>query len=181
MARIVLGTTKHPVRFSYAHVFEKSSMGENDRECYSVAVLIDKKDKVSLAKYEKALEDAKQYGKEEKWDNKIPKSLMGPLRDGDDEYDDGNKGPEYQGKMFLNAKSFNKRPEVVDEDRNEILDPEDFYSGCYGRVSIDLYPYNTNGNKGVAAGLGNLQKLKDGENLGAGGSTAEDDFADDLE
>lgn len=46
----------------------------------------------------------------------------------------------------------------------------------YGRASINFYAFNSNGNKGIACGLNNLQKMKDGEALG-GKSRAEDDFA----
>ena len=56
-----------------------------------------------------------------------------------------------------------------------ILDRNEVYSGCYARVSISLYPFNTNGNKGIACGLGNIQKIADGEPLG-GRTRAEDDF-----
>ena len=52
------------------------------------------------------------------------------------------------------------------------------YSGVYGRASINFYAFNSNGNKGIACGLGNLQKIADGEPLG-GRSSAEDDFADE--
>ncbi|MCF0259544.1 MAG: DUF2815 family protein, partial [Erysipelotrichaceae bacterium] len=56
-----------------------------------------------------------------------------------------------------------------------ILDRNEVYSGCYARVSLSLYAFNTNGNKGVACGLGNIQKVRNGESL-SGHSTAADDF-----
>ena len=67
---------------------------------------------------------------------------------------------------------------MVDADCQPILDTSELYSGIYGRASINFYAFNTNGNKGIACGLNNLQKLRDGEPLG-GKSRAEDDFADD--
>jgi len=63
----------------------------------------------------------------------------------------------------------------VDKNVQPILDSTEVYSGCYGRASITFYPFNTNGNRGIACGLQNLQKLADGESLG-GRSRAEDDF-----
>ena len=66
-------------------------------------------------------------------------------------------------------------PQVVDKDVNPIIDKEDVYSGCYGRVSMTIFPYNTDGGIGVTGGLNNVQKVKDGEPLGAH-STAADDF-----
>lgn len=40
---------------------------------------------------------------------------------------------------------------------------------------LHMEDYNSNGNRGVAAGLGNIQKLKDGEALSSR-TNAEDDF-----
>ena len=58
---------------------------------------------------------------------------------------------------------------------SQSLDQTEVYSGCYGRISVNFYGYNSNGNRGVAAGLGNIQKLKDGEALSSR-TNAEDDF-----
>lgn len=49
------------------------------------------------------------------------------------------------------------------------------YYGCYARVSLNFYAFNSNGNKGIACGLGNIQKIRDGEPL-RGRSSAADDF-----
>jgi hypothetical protein len=67
-------------------------------------------------------------------------------------------------------------PGIVDADRQPILTRSEMYSGVKGRASINLYAYNVNGNRGVACGLNNLQKIADGRPLG-GKSRAEDDFA----
>ena len=77
--------------------------------------------------------------------------------------------------MFINANS-SRAPGIVDADRNPILNRAEVYSGVYGRASINLYAFNTNGNKGIACGLNNLQKIRDGEPMGSR-SSAEDDFA----
>ena len=95
-----------------------------------------------------------------------------PLRDGDTERPDD---PAYAGCYFINANS-SAAPGIVDADRQPILDRSEVYSGVYGRASISLYAFNSNGNRGIACGLNNLQKIKDGEPLG-GKSRAEDDFA----
>lgn len=166
------------VRFSYAHVFEPTAINEGDKKKYSVAILIDKKDKVTLTKIEKAIAAATEAGKV-KFGGKIPSTLKKPLRDGDEERPDSE---EYKGMYFLNASSQTK-PGLVDENLDPIMDKEHFYSGCYGRASINFYAFNTAGNKGIAAGLNNIQKLEDGEKLSGGGSSAEDDFgseSDDL-
>ena len=162
------------VRFSYAHVHEPKAIQEGQKEKYSVSILVPKTDKVTIDKINKAVEAAKQEGKG-KWNGKIPAVLKLPLRDGDAERPDDEA---YEGCMFLNANSVNK-PGIVDADREEIMSNEEFYSGCYGRASINFYAYNQSGNKGIAVGLNNLQKLEDGDRLSGGGSTAAEDFGSD--
>ena len=102
--------------------------------------------------------------------------LKTPLRDGDVERPDDEA---YADSYFVNANS-STAPGIVDADRQPILDHSEVYSGVYGRASINFYAFNSNGNKGIACGLNNLQKIRDGEPLG-GRSRAEDDFADEDE
>ena len=162
------------VRFSYAHVFEPSAINEGDDKKYSVSILVPKKDLQTLARIKNAIEAATQEGKG-KWNGKIPTVLKLPLRDGDAERPDDEA---YEGMMFLNASSKNK-PGIVDEDRVEVMSRDDFYSGCFGRASVNFYAFNVSGNKGIAVGLNNLQKLEDGDRLSGGGSSASDDFGSD--
>lgn len=159
------------VRFSYAHVFEPASINGSEPK-YSVSILIDKKDKTTLAKIEKAVEAAKTAGAAAKFGGKIPTNLKLPLRDGDVDREDDEV---YAGKYFINA-NCKQKPGVVDKSGNPIIDTTEFYSGCYGYASITFYAFNTSGNKGIACGLNNLMKTRDGESLG-GRSSAEDDFA----
>ena len=158
------------VRFSYANVFTPRAAEEGGQEKFSVSVLIDKDDKETLGKIEKAIKAALEEGKEKKFGGKIPKAYKNPLRDGE-EYDD----EAYEGMMFVNANN-TRKPQIVDANTDPILDQDEFYSGCYGRASLNFYAFNSNGNKGVACSLGNLQKLEDGEPLSASFSSAEDDF-----
>lgn len=165
------------VRFSYVHVFEPHAVNEGDEKKYSVALLIDKDDTETLDKIEAAIEAAIALGKG-KWGGKVPKKLKLPLRDGDEEKEDDEV---YENMMFINASSKSK-PQVVGREKDDFgnligLDEEEFYSGCYGRASINFYPFDVSGNKGVACGLNNLQKLRDGDKL-SGGSSAEEDFGD---
>ena len=166
------------VRFSYCHVFEAKAIDEGSVPKYSTAILIRKKDKKTLAKIATAIEAAKEIGKSKKWGGKIPpaSTLKLPLRDGDEERPDDEN---YAGCMFLNASS-TTRPSIVDENVDPILDKTEFYSGCFGRASINFYPFSASGNKGVAAGLNNLQKLEDGENLGGSAASAESDFGSET-
>ena len=86
---------------------------------------------------------------------------------------------EYENCYFLNASS-NQKPGIIDADKNEIMDQSEFYSGCYGRASLNFFAFNQAGNRGIGVGLNNVQKLADGEPL-AGRNRAEDDFDDDIE
>lgn len=164
------------VRFSYAHVFEPYSSEEGQDKKYSVAILIPKEDTKTLDKIEEAVKAAIESGKA-KFGGKVPANLKLPLRDGDEERPDD---PNYEGMMFMNASSKNK-PGIVDANVEEIISQDEFYSGCWGRATVNFYAFNKAGNKGVACGLGNLQKLEDGDRL-SGGPSAEQDFSssDDL-
>ena len=164
--KVVTGT----VRFSYAHVFKPHAIVDGQDPKYSVCLLIKKSDTRTIERIQKAIEAAKSQGKA-KWNNKVPANLKLPLRDGDEERPDR---PEYAGCYFLNANSTQK-PGIVDENCSAILDAEEFHSGCYGRASINFFPFNTAGNRGIGCGLNNLQKLRDGEALSSR-STPEDDF-----
>lgn len=169
MSKVAEKVVTGKVRFSFVHVFTPGkSMDEGKAGKYSVSVIVPKSDKATIDKLNAAFEKVKN-GNAAVFGGSVPKMVKGGLRDGDLEKDD----PAYKGAMFFNASSAQK-PGVVDADMNPIIDPEEFYSGCFGRVSVNLYAYNANGSKGVAFGLNNVQKLEDGEKLGGGTSAAED-------
>lgn len=157
------------VRFSYANIWEPKSINGGD-EKYSVSLIISKTDTKTIGEINRAIEQAKQDGKG-KFGGKIPANLKLPIRDGDV---DRAEDEAYKNCYFVNANS-KDRPQVVDNKVKPILDQNELYSGCYGRASITFYAFNQNGNKGIACGLQNLQKLSDGEPL-SGRSRAEDDF-----
>lgn len=165
--RIVTGE----VRLSYANVWEPKSI-QGSKPKYSVSLIIPKSDQATLTAINRAIDSAIEAGIA-KFGGKKPNkaALKLPLRDGDVERDD----EAYAGCMFLNANSLNA-PQVVDEAVAPILDRAEVYSGCYARVSLSFYAFNTNGNKGIACGLGNIQKTRDGEPLGGGHVSAADDF-----
>lgn len=163
------------VRLSYANVWEPKSIN-GSAEKFSVSVIIPKSDTKTINAINAAVdlaikESAGKFG------GKIPNkaSLKLPLRDGDAERDD----EAYKDSYFVNANS-KTAPQIVDKDLNPVLDKTEVYSGCYARVSLTFYAFNSNGNKGIACGLGNIQKIRDGESLG-GRSSAEDDFASAAE
>lgn len=158
-----------PCRFSYLHCWEPDSVNGGDPK-YSVSAIIPKSDTKTITAIKAAVEQAKKDSVS-KWGGKIPANLKLPLRDGDVDRPDDEA---YANSYFFNANS-RQAPQVVDARVQPILDQSEVYSGCYGKISVTFYGYNSNGNRGIAAGLGNIQKLRDGESLG-GRSSAADDF-----
>ncbi|WP_350343251.1 DUF2815 family protein [Proteinivorax hydrogeniformans] len=154
---------------SYVSVVNPKSVNGSEPK-YSLSFIFPKSDKTTLDKINKAIETAKKEGVS-KLGGKIPANLKTPIRDGDV---DRPEDEAYADSYFINANS-KVKPGVVDKDLQPILDATEFYSGCYCRVSVVFYAYNANGNKGIACGLQNIQKLEDGEPLG-GKPKAEDDF-----
>jgi hypothetical protein len=167
------------VRFSYANVWEPKAIQNSDPK-YSVSLIVPKSDKKTIARIEAAIKAAYKDGENKlKGKSKTAPTLANiktPLRDGDAERPDDEN---YADSYFVNANSpQDKPPGIVDANRDEIIDRSEFYSGCYGRATISFYAFNVNGNKGIACGLNNLQKIRDGEPLGGGRRKAEDDFDD---
>lgn len=168
-------TGKHTV-MSYLNVNEPKVPLGGGTPKYSVSLIIPKSDTVTVAKIRAAIQAAYEEGQSKlKGSSKFVPALEDiktPLRDGDKD----RKGDEaYAGAWFINANSSTK-PGVVDADRQPILDTSELNSGIIGRASINFYAFNSNGNRGIACGLNNIQKLADGMPLG-GHSRAEDDFA----
>lgn len=159
-------------RFSYVHVWEPKAIQEGGEKKYSVSLLIPKTDTESIAKIKKAI-DEEFKGLVAKLGGKKPTKWKNPLRDGDE---DRPEDENYAGHYFLNA-SCKTKPGVVGIDKKPITVQDDFYSGCYGYASMSFYPFSVSGSNGVACGLNNVMKTKDGESLG-GRSTADSDFAD---
>lgn len=167
MSKVVL----QDVRFSYAHVFEPSSIGNSVEKKYSVSLIIQKSNVAAL----KAVEDAVEFVKKEvmaKNKGKLPANFKLPLRDGDT---DRPEDTAYKGCYFIGATSKTK-PGIVNRLKEPITDQDLFYSGCYGNVSVNFYAFDVNGNRGIAAGLNNIMKTRDGDAL-SGRASAEQDFA----
>lgn len=149
------------VRLSYANIWEPKSINGGAAK-YSCSIIIPKSDTETVEAINAAIEEALNEGTS-KFGGKIPPrgALKLPLRDGDTERDDDA----YRGCWFVNANSTTP-PQVVDKYVRPITDHSEVYSGVYAKVSIAFYAFNSNGNRGVACGLGNIQKIRDGEPLG---------------
>ena len=164
-------------RWSYANIWEAKSINGGTPK-FSVSLIIPKSDNKTVAKLKAAIEAAYIEGEAKLKGNgkSVPTfaAIKTPLRDGDIERPDD---PAYANAYFINANA-TTAPGIVDVDRNPILSRSEVYSGVYGRASISFYAFNSNGNKGIACGLNNLQKVRDGEPLG-GKVSAESDFATD--
>ena len=179
-------------RFSYANLWEAKAMDENSKPKYSVweaksinggtpkfsvSLIIPKSDTKTIEKVKAAIQAAYDEGKSKLSNGKsVPSlnSIKTPLRDGDIDRPDDEA---YANSYFINANSI-IAPGIVDADRQQILTHSEIYSGIYGRASITFYAFNTKTSRGIACGLQNVQKLRDGEPLG-GHSSAEEDFADE--
>lgn len=170
--------TGKDTRWSYANVWEAKAIGDNGTPKFSVSLIIPKSDTVTINKIKAAIKAAYDEGQSKLKGNgkSVPalSALKTPLRDGDVEKPDDEA---YENSYFINANSTNQ-PGIVDADCNPILSHSEVYSGVYGRASISFFAFNSNGNKGIACGLNNLQKIRDGEPLGSRAS-AESDFATD--
>ena len=167
--------TGKDTRWSYCNIWDAKSINGGAPK-FSVSLIIPKSDKKTLEKIRAAIEAAYEEGQSKLKGNgkSVPalSALKTPLRDGDTERPDDEA---YANAYFVNANS-STAPSIVDVDRQPIIDRSEVYSGVYGRASINFYAFNSNGNRGIACGLNNLQKIRDGEPLG-GKSRAEDDFA----
>lgn len=164
------------VRLSYANVHEPKSINGGTPK-YSVSLIIPKSDTKTIAAINAAVDAAIEEGRG-KFGGKIPNkaALKLPLRDGDIDRPDDEA---YANSYFVNANS-NSAPEIVDKALNPIMSRSEVYSGVYARVSVNFYAFNSNGNRGIACGLGNIQKIRDGEPLG-GKTSAADDFTSDYD
>ena len=159
-----------PCRISFANIWEPKSINGSE-EKYSVSCIIPKSDTKTIARIKAAIEAAREAGKSKRWGGKIPPNLKLPIRDGDIDRPDDDA---YANSFFINASS-KDAPQIVDRKVQPILDPMECGSGDYCNVSVNFYAFNANGNRGVAAGLGNVQLIKNGERL-AGKSSAASDF-----
>jgi len=162
-------------RLSYAHLFQPAA-DLNGNEKYSASFIISKSDERTKKRYDELM-------KQMLTDPDIKRTLGNggtprmPLRDGDT---DRPNDAAYENSWFLNAKSNpDHKPLILDRDRQEIVDPNDIYSGCYVQAVVNFYAYNKGGNKGIGCSLSAVRKLKDGQPL-SGTTVSDKDFDDSL-
>lgn len=165
------GKIKTPeFRVRFASVFNKRAKKDDDgddiegSEKYSVTMIFDEDTNIKKLKLAaKKCAEAK-FGKGKKG------VRYDPFRDGEEKEDlDGFE----EGMQFASA-STQFKPGIVDRSLDPILEQDEFYDGCYARATLHCYTYNKKGNKGVAFGLNNIQKTRDGDELSSGNNAAAD-------
>lgn len=176
MGNVVTGK----VRFSYANVFEPRAVQNGGDPKYSITLLIPKSDNDTYQRIIAEINKTLQENVADTFKGVMPANPRMPIYDGDGVRDSGEPfGAECKGHWVMSAKS-NTAPQVVDANCQPIISKNEFYSGCYGRASVRFYAYNQNGNKGIGCGLGNVQKLEDGQPLD-GRTTAAEDFGTPIQ
>lgn len=161
------------VRFSYVNVFEARKFKDTDKEAkYSLTILIPKNTPAgqkTIALIKQAIQKAAEKGAQKHFGGRIPTNVNNTLRDGDTETDDLGelkklKNPELAGNMFMRL-STKYKPKVLNAQNQEILNPLEIYSGCWGKVSLTCYAYSGDGKRGISAVLNNVKMTRDGEPL----------------
>lgn len=166
MANESTNVTTGQVRLSFVHLFQPHANQPGQEPKYSTTILIPKTDVATMQRINAAIEAAAQKGVAGVWNGARPPQLKTPIWDGDGVRQNGEPfGPECRGHWVMTASS-KQQQQVVDANLNPIINQTEVYSGMYARVNINFYPFSNSGNRGVAAGLGPVQKLADGEPLG---------------
>lgn len=172
-------------RLSYVHLWEPHAAPQTDNYKYSVAVLIPKSDTDSVEAVKSAIEAAYAEGvkSNKDWKGVRPKNTRNPFKDGDDP----EMTEDYRGCWVFNASSKSRVP-ILDRSQMPVTNKEEIYSGCWGLVSVNFYPYAAAGNKGVSCGLNAVLKTADDNPLAvrdsaqdfAGMLPEEDEGLDDM-
>lgn len=180
MAEFATKVITNEVRLSYPHLFEKYSNIPGQEPKYSVTILIPKSDTQTKQRIDAAMQAAKEQGLSTKWNGTAPAMVPTPLHDGDGVRPNGEAfGEECKGHWVMTASS-KLQPEVVDQNIQPVISQTEIYPGVYARVSINFFPYFAAGKKGIGCGLGNVQKLRDGEPL-TSRANASDDFGTPIQ
>lgn len=170
------------VRFSYVQLFTPNKDGK-----YSVTLLIPKlgesteKVNKTLSAIDAAIKEARENYCKKHGENALPEKPFTTIHDGDGLRDNGEPFSEECKGCFVLRVSTTKPPVIVNREKENITNPEELYSGCYGRAAINFFGYNSNGKKGISAGLLSIQKVRDGEPLGITGSANDFDDTENVD
>lgn len=169
-------------RASFASVFQPKRVANDDKAepQYSVVMLFAKGADIASLKNaaQRALED--KFGPEKVKKLVASKKLKTPFKDQAtlvDKNGDMHAGCE-AGAIYIqaNRKQKDGPPGIVDEKVQDIIDQDEFYSGCYARATVEAYAWeHRTGGTGVSFALHNIQRLKHGDRLGGGGKAKPSD------
>jgi hypothetical protein len=163
---ISTNVTTGEVRLSFVNLFTPRANQPGQEPKYSTTILIPKSDTATMGRIQAAIQGAIQKGVAGTWGGARPAQPRTPIHDGDGVRPNGEAfGPECAGHWVLTASS-KQQQAVVDAQMNPIINQSEVYSGVYGRVNVNFFAYSNSGNKGIGAGLGPVQKTRDGEALG---------------
>jgi hypothetical protein len=158
--------TTGEVRLSFVNLFTPRANQPGQEPKFSTTILIPKNDMATMQRIQAAINAVIQRGVAGAWAGVKPAQPRMPIHDGDGARPNGEAfGPECKGHWVLTASS-KQQQSIVDASMNPIINQAEVYSGMYGRVNINFFAYSNSGNKGIGAGLGPVQKLRDGEALG---------------
>jgi hypothetical protein len=173
-------------RVSHPNVFEAKTNDLNGKKEYSLVAIFAKG--ADLSDLKKAAEAAatERWGADK---SKWPPNIRSPFRKCSERWKNEDSkqiipaGYEEGDAFFITFKANEQfKPGVVDQNVKDIIEPREFYPGCYARASIRPFAYPSpkakgpaTANKGVSFGLNHVQKLRDGDPLG-GSSRPTDDF-----
>lgn len=166
------------VCLSYVHLLKPYGRDPQSPQKYQTTILLPKTDTVGKQKLDAAIAAATRNGLNGKWNGTAPAKVPTPIWDGDGLTQNGNQfGPECKGCWVFTASSAADKPvDVVDAQMNRIIDATQIYSGVYANISVNFFPYNYQGKKGIGCGLGPVQKVRDGEPLGGSAPSAKSVF-----
>lgn len=163
-------------RVSYPHVFKAQAVKPTDKPKFSIIMLFPKDKKIvgsTVDGVERSLVEVMKnakiaaFGPKENWpvDEDGNSTLESPVTDGDDPKHKDKEG--YKGHWVIKAStSEEQRPTVVGPDMLPIVEPTDFYPGCYARAYIYAYKWEYMGKEGIGFILDHVQKLRDGKSFG---------------
>lgn len=147
-------------RISYPNVFKAAFNKLSNKNEFSIEALFSPGENLNALKT--AAENAMlaKFGHDR---SKWPPVTRSPFRDQKEKMKEGRL-PDgcAPGAIFIRFKS-EKRPGVVDQNKQEILEESKFYAGAYARAHVNAFAFQKGANVGVSFGLNHVQLIKDGE------------------
>jgi hypothetical protein len=161
-------------RVSFPNVFKTSAM-KDGKPSFNLVMLFPKA--TDLTPLKNALREVATA----RWGTKLPQ-LASPFTDGDTKSYAGYEGMiavKVANYVYDAKDEYKARPGIVDSNLQPIINPAEFYPGCWARATIFAKATGGPGTSYAAKisfGLRNLQKLREDEAFGTPRVAAEEDF-----